>query len=395
MTALCGGGSSAPKALTDVVAYYSAGRAAQLLLAAGIAEFSPILPLAGLIPLVASTFCGTDPPTMTALTSAEATALLNLQFGADFDSGLGKFKDILLNLLWNDMCECTSGTYTPPVAPASPSDIPQIVLPVPGPTVPCKVGTVSAGPSQHVSGVSGSFIGGVAKPIGGVPTGYRATFTLTASSASPSTVQLTIRGTPAASPVSNLQTQIMVVGTTYQILSSWPNGANEVDLDLQSLAGGGSDVSFNATVEIFCNGDQPTATIQPCCPPDPATQNYLDIILRTVTLIQRQAVPFAYVASTSHTGLSGAGSIDISGLLGAKVSVTTLPASYGRAGSSPLEVFDLGFITFGTADGFPSSYRLERTEQLLLPVRCSAYTQIDYDLAPGVVIDLVELLREP
>lgn len=114
-----------------------------------------------------------------------------------------------------------------------------------------------------------------------------------------------------------------------------------------------------------------------------------------VTLIQRQSVPFAYVPSTAHVGLSGAGTLAISGLLGAKIAVTTLPSALGRQSTTPEEIFDAGFITFGTPDGYPSSFRLEHNPQLILPARCSAFTQLAYDLHPGVVITITELRREP
>lgn len=133
----------------------------------------------------------------------------------------------------------------------------------------------------------------------------------------------------------------------------------------------------------------------PCCPPDETGLAYLDQILKAVTLIQRQAVPFGYVASTAHAGLSGAGTLDISGLLGASVTVTTIPGQYGRGGSSPVEYFDMGFVTFGTPDGYPSSYRVERSSNVFLPSRCGAYTTLAYDLPPGVVATITELVREP
>jgi hypothetical protein len=114
-----------------------------------------------------------------------------------------------------------------------------------------------------------------------------------------------------------------------------------------------------------------------------------------ITLVQRQAVPFAYVPGTVHAGLSGAGELDIFGLIGIKATITTLPDALGRAGTQPTELFDAGFLTFGTTDGFPTSFRLNRTDLLALPPRCSAYTKLDYDLAPGVVVTITELLREP
>jgi hypothetical protein len=114
-----------------------------------------------------------------------------------------------------------------------------------------------------------------------------------------------------------------------------------------------------------------------------------------VKLIQRQAVPFAYVPGTTHTGLSGAGVIDVSGLIGAKADVTTTPDRFGREGTSPTEFFDMGFITWGTPDGWPSSFRLEHDPLVMFPRSAGLYTEIRYDLEPGVVITLTELLREP
>jgi hypothetical protein len=114
-----------------------------------------------------------------------------------------------------------------------------------------------------------------------------------------------------------------------------------------------------------------------------------------ITLVQRQAVPFDYVTSTTHTGLSGAGAISISGLLGIKINLTTLPLSYGVEGTSPPLHFDLGFVTFGTVDGFGQAVRVDRNPQVILPPRCSAFTDLDYDLAPGVVATITELVRAP
>jgi hypothetical protein len=124
-------------------------------------------------------------------------------------------------------------------------------------------------------------------------------------------------------------------------------------------------------------------------------QAQLDVIQQLLTLIQRQAVPFAYVSKTVHSGLSGAGSISVQGLLGVKLECTTIPSSLGVAGTSPAEHFDLGWITWGTADGYPQSVRIEHSPQLSLPARASAFTSIAYDLHPGVVATITELQREP
>jgi len=159
-------------------------------------------------------------------------------------------------------------------------------------------------------------------------------------------------------------------------------------------AAGASSESVHRTIELFC-GAAPGSAVQPCCPPDPFTQGMLDQILSLVTLIQRQAVPFAYVASTAHAGISGAGSFSIPALLGVKVGWTTTPSELGVEGTSPETVFDAGWITFGTTDGYPTSVRLEHSPQIIMPARCSAYTELAYDLHPGVVVTITELVREP
>jgi len=393
VTALCGGGTSAPKLGTDLALYYSAGRLAQLLVTAGVSELSAWLPLAGLIPVVASSFCGSDPPTMVALSQAESDALANNTFGTDFVNGLGKFKDVLLNLIWNDICHCTSGTYTPSTVPSIDVNTPVFQAPTPQPNSPCHdsgVQTIAA-----VSGSTGPF------PINDFFQGRPVTslsFDVTSSinvSPGASTVLhvAQINLNPSFTVLSN--TAYTVGPTGHQTIIEQVNPlCGEVQIFGGTPTGGGTSL-WTYQYTTWC-GSTPGGTQQPCCPPDAATQAYLDLIFKQVTLLQRQLAPFGYVAKGSpHTGLSGAGNFDVSGLLGVSVSLTTLPSSYGREGTSPEELFGLGWLTFGTPDGYPSGFRIERNDQLILPPRCSAFTNIAYDLAPGVVLDIQELEREP
>jgi len=62
--------------------------------------------------------------------------------------------------------------------------------------------------------------------------------------------------------------------------------------------------------------------------------------------------------------------IAIQGLIGCKVDITTLPTQLGVTFGSPDEHFDLGFLTFGTPDGYPTSIRIDHNPQLALPARC-------------------------
>jgi hypothetical protein len=402
VTALCGGGASAPKLLPDLAATYSAGRLAQLLVGAGIGELSAWLPLVGLIPVVYSNFCSTDPPTMVALSRAESDALANNTIGADFFNGIGKFKDVLLNLIWLDVCQCSSGTMTPPTVPAVNVNTPVFQPPVGPNTAPCRPVTtvtglpaVSAGGGTSVwphvdsfdtnsgwSNVGGSLSTVRVHAVNNIVTGAGLTF-----------AGFVIWQLDNLTTVRN-DFFTTTPGQIHDFDFSPPVTATQFAIGYNSTGSGTGNVN-NSSVSRYCNGAIPGAQQQPCCPPDVSTQAYLDLILQQVNLIQRQAVPFAYIASTAHTGLSGAGQINVSGLLGVKIHLTTIPSSYGRQGTFPTEYFDLGWVSFGTADGFPSGVRLSRADQLLLPARCSAYTELDYDLAPGVVATITELVREP
>lgn len=173
------------------------------------------------------------------------------------------------------------------------------------------------------------------------------------------------------------------------LIAIWVDQSNTGSANVWGSGAAGAALALDYTQQPVI---QPA---QPCCPPDPAVVGLLSTILENVRLMQRQLAPFAYVSGPAHTALSGAGTFDIQGLLGVRVNVTTIPGRVGEAGTSPTEYFDLGYLTFGTADGYPHAVRLERAQQLVLPARCSVFTTLAYDLTPGVVVTITELVREP
>lgn len=135
-------------------------------------------------------------------------------------------------------------------------------------------------------------------------------------------------------------------------------------------------------------------SLTPCCPPDPLVTSLLEQILGLVTITQRQAAPFSYVYGANHAALSGTGSFAVSGLLGLSVDVTTLPDSYGRSFGTPDELFGVGAVTLGTADGYEIVRRVDHDGALVLPAAAGAFTTVGYTLAPGVVVAIRELVRE-
>jgi hypothetical protein len=122
---------------------------------------------------------------------------------------------------------------------------------------------------------------------------------------------------------------------------------------------------------------------------------YLSRIESLLTLVQRQAAPFAYVNGASHSGLTGNGHLDVQGLLGAKVELTTVPGRLGIASGDPDTLFDAGFLRWGSSSGAATSQRIDTTPFLSFPGGAGQFTRISYSLAGGVVATITELVREP
>lgn len=114
-----------------------------------------------------------------------------------------------------------------------------------------------------------------------------------------------------------------------------------------------------------------------------------------VELIQRQEVPFGFVDGTVHAGLSGTGVLTVSGLLGLRVDLTTIPAYIGYIEGDPRSYFDVGQVALGTANGFSRRELLRHDPQLILSGEAGLYTRVGYTFPPGVVATITELLREP
>jgi len=132
-----------------------------------------------------------------------------------------------------------------------------------------------------------------------------------------------------------------------------------------------------------------TRTAPPIAPPgDTSISNLL-------TIVQRQLVPFAYIHSTVHAGLSGAGSFTVADLVGVMVVVTAYPAGNRTIAGEPTYIYDLGWLSIETIDGFIDEHRLTSTAQVWLPRSMSTATKVGYSLRSGVTATLTELRPEP
>jgi hypothetical protein len=121
----------------------------------------------------------------------------------------------------------------------------------------------------------------------------------------------------------------------------------------------------------------------------------LDHIVKQVDLIQRQNVPFAYVPGVLHSGLTGAGQFGVSGILGLKITFTTVPSSAGVSIGNPNNLWNLGWINVGSVDGWQPRVWLSDNPQILFPNDMGAMTLLGFSLLPGVVANVLELKREP
>lgn len=156
--------------------------------------------------------------------------------------------------------------------------------------------------------------------------------------------------------------------------------------------GGSGSINVDASLRVYCNGDTP-GTQSACCPPDTATQSYLDSIFRLVSLIQRQAAPFSYVLGADHPGLTGNGVLNVSELLGMKLTPGTLPPDVGVAVGDPDTLWLDSWINWGNADGWTAREFLRSSPHLSLPAAAGQFTRLGYSLRPGLVVDATELVR--
>lgn len=393
MVVICTGGTSAPLPATEAVVAFTSAALATLLAESGYVWITPVLPFLSLPPIVASTFCAADPPAVPTFTSAESSALLNLQFGADFSSGISKLQDLVLNCAWYALCHCTSGTLVPPGAAAPPPAGTPITTPPPaGVATPC--GTFSGGPSNTS------------------PSHYTNIIHITSLPVGATSVHLDLENRVAgAGPHNNIQFAIAQYApdSAVVITQSQPfllSGATD-STDIPIAAGAGTlDVSVTSgtiantndiyvTGAITCGGTASGQPIPPAAPLPPANNAQLEAILALVTLIQRQLVPFGYVPGGSHS-VSGSGEISVQGLIGAKIVITdAIAGTIGAVAGDPEENFGLGWITWGSADGWYPRQFLGHVDNVSFPNDAGALTLLAYSLAPGVTATITELRREP
>jgi hypothetical protein len=114
-----------------------------------------------------------------------------------------------------------------------------------------------------------------------------------------------------------------------------------------------------------------------------------------VTLLQRYNLPFAYVRGSAHTQLSGTGTISLpTGLLGLELLATKTTDGRGTSPGTPTYFFDLGWVSVLDPADFIAEKRVTRDRQLWTPPGMQLAKRIGYNLQPGTLLDVVEILAE-
>jgi len=394
MTAVCGGGTSGPKPGTEISVAVGAAYLAQLLELAEIPWLWPVIPLLVIPPIVVGQFCSSDPPALPTFTQAEATALTQLDVGsAAFQSGLPKAVDLALYYAWYDNCRCTSGTLTPPTTNVTPPNGTTVTLtPTPQASSPCySTNFFSDMPSGFNN--DGVLVTQQAMPVGASQVVFQYSWSVSTPG--------TLTGTWHAYPVVNGQFRTDLATTNIQYQGNATQGTQTFALPVgttamryvAAMSSGTGDSALNVQESYYCGGAGP-GTQTPCCPPDATTQSTLSAILNMVTLIQRQAVPFAYVDGATHANLSGTGVLNVTSLLGVKVLPHSIPPDVGTDPGDPNTYWLDSWINWGNADGFLPRENLRTSPHLSMPPLAGQFTQIGYTLRPGLTVDIVELVRE-
>lgn len=343
-----------------------------------------------------TTMCATDPPADPGFTAADGLAMLNpwLMDPVPFSNASAKLQQLLQRYLWYQFCQCVSmATPAPPASPAAPANLPDPAPPLPG--VPVSACVTRAGFPQTQGGGTYTFRNN-ASLIGLSATLLRVTAhnTIVGAPGSPTTTNIVFWD------VSNAV--IAAYGVTHNEASGSgatvfdcpiPSNATSVHAD-ETFAGPGTS-THSVDFAVYCNGQLPGGTVQPCCPPDPTMVGMLENILGYVKLLQRQLAPFAYLSSTAHAGLTGAGTIAVQGLLGIRIDLTTIPASLHQDHSTPPFIFNVGWVSMEDSNGFIDEKRAHAQHQVWFPRIASDATLVGYSFSAGVVATITELQREP
>lgn len=408
----CGSGDASPRAGVGQVLEITSA-AIQVLL--DLRGYRWLSLLVGILPSFAfhpGQYCFDGPPERPTITPADALALLNLSPADELATATQKLRDLVAHYIWWDVCECSGATTVFPSDPQSPI-------------------TVTGGPGDVGSVCGTDFTNPQAwvHPSGSPTTSYNMIdyhWLNSYSDGGPGTsvtdckaIRLIVDRTRGATGVHEspmlLHVRFWDIYTGGPMIVqeySIPTDHFEVDVLTRGYPYVYADGYFTITTEnsadtiaivtkCVCTAT-PTRTPLDCCPPDPNIANLIALLqadltnVRTqVDLIQRQAVPFAYIEQTAVTGLTGHGHLNVTGLIGCIVAIEDLPNDAGLVDGDTQEVYADSWINWSVGSDTSPREWIRGFSQLSMPRNAGVFTRISYTLRPGVVVSITPLVREP
>jgi hypothetical protein len=427
VTALCGGGTSGPKPNTAVDVILTATQLASFLTSKVGLWAALVSGTLGVLTFETGIFCSSDPPAQPTITADEYNALLQLGPPELFQSALSKLRDLVLIAMWYELCACTS--VTTPQPPANLYAPPTGVGVQDYTTTPCanprsrftfypnwqtyddasnvtralfpnfeftrSPGTTSQYPPTDIAPIPASWTGvySVGELVsGGGPANFGYGINL-----------LTYND----QKIPGLTRGDVSVDTVTPVRRNPSSGFDAFDKTVQryfsvhQVSGSSSAPGGVVDAQFFfeCSG-QSAASIT--CGTDPVLQALLNQLLelcqRTredVTLLQRYALPFAYVRGPTSSGLTGTGSMALGRSVGLLIDVLGFPAANKQMLGEPPYIFDLGWVSALTPDGLVDEIRLTREHTTWLSKLIPSAELVGWGLRDGVQIRVTELHAEP
>src|SRR5205085_3822645 len=224
------------------------------------------------------------------------------------------------------------------------------------------------------------------------------------------TYQVYVRG--ASSGPTNEMYYQTTAPTRPSLLASWASRILPWDLSLDNPDG----ANYYGIDPVICLGSP--AAYAPAQPPVPVTSipavptatcttvgdlctlvnpmvNDLALLKARLDLLQRRLLPFAYILGTTYSGLTGAGSLTVSDILGVVVFVSTVPTRWGYTSDSPRRLIpSAGSVQAVTNDGY-EDWQLVHYEHQIIMFDPAIATIVRYNFKPGIIASITIIKPEP